>query len=928
MDKESNKIGPVWKKHPVRAFMEYHENGRCVYANNFKVKPFGGFTLGLKEKSLRIVCDSNIGPKSIKISPFLNKRHASYKSLVLRTSGSDQRNTRIKDIMMASIARELDVDYQDYRQAVLFVNGEYWGIYNIREKINKEYLKYNHGASKNEGQTTLLELGGMENPEYREMVRYIGKNFPDSSVFDSINAKMDVENYLHYLLMQIHIQNIDSRGNVRFWKSKSLDNRWRWIFFDADLSCGHSWVKTNYLQKRLSPTQTDWYNPTWSTVILRNLVSHKPLRNFFINKYCLLLGGKFHPDSIRNRIAYFAGNIRAEIPFHVNRRDRIYGETASGWELELSYLQRFFDRRYENALSHVKECFSLNQDPVSIEIKTNFPSLQTIRLAHSRFPLNKINGFFFPEIPLEIEAVENHHLYTFLQWSDGIKHKFRSINPSAGYRLSAVYQHKKYSKMHKALRVVHMGFMQSKKDSFYLVGIENASENEIRKVNLLMQKNGLAEKLILPVKSLEPGKRIYFTNKPKIAKAKFLVDKSIDTPLIPGFSLRGGEWVLSDELGEIVDSAYVVVADSLVQLKKNIEIHRDLLSGKWLPGKPPVSKSEKKRFAIQAMNWKLYVLIAGGFLLFCIAFLIFRKRIFFLFIGILFSERISAQEADRFGLDSAHTKLVNNKGNGHPSLSGLRNVRVVLKNLLYRGGNNNPLSVQNPLTDATLDSLHKLKFDQVFYLYNKNFTKYFSDGKLDSLRQKGLNYRCSPSLSKEFLRSFLEEVYMRAQKRSDSLMYIHCWNGWHQSGWLSAISLMQFCSFSNDLALAYWKQNTDFNHNGYHHVKEGILTFRPYEDLGFSEDQKKAHCPCFLRKDSSSSELPEIGKHLIEKPKVEGKKNTHQKAESKPGTYMVKKGDTLSGIAKSYNTTVEAICRKSGIKAGHLLKVGSVLKIR
>ena len=162
--------GRVWSKSSMPTYFEYHEGGKLDYGNNFKIKPFGGWTLGMKEKSLRIYADTLIGPKSIKISPFKNKPYTSYKSLVLRTSGTDQRNTRLKDISLCSIAKDMGLDYQDFRQSVLYVNGEYWGIYNIREKVNLEFLKYNHGAEKDKKVTELLELSGERSKDYRDMI--------------------------------------------------------------------------------------------------------------------------------------------------------------------------------------------------------------------------------------------------------------------------------------------------------------------------------------------------------------------------------------------------------------------------------------------------------------------------------------------------------------------------------------------------------------------------------------------------------------------------------------------------------------------------------------------------------------------------------------------------------------------------------------
>jgi len=929
--------GRVWKKNSLPVFLEYYEDGKFLLGENFRVKPFGGLTLGMKEKSLRIVTDEKNGPDKIRISPFRNKRFNSYKSLVLRTSGSDQHNTRLKDITNCSLAKDLGLDYQDFRQAVLYVNGEYWGIYNIREKINLEYLKYNHGAVKNEDSTSLLELKGLKNREYRSMVEYLCRDFPESTVIDSVNTVIDLENYINYIILQIHIQNIDSRGNVRFWKSKSLDNRWRWIFYDSDLGCSNTMVSTNYLAQRLSLEQTDWYNPTWSTVMLRKLTGNKPIRDYFINKYCLILAQELHQDTILRRIDFFAGNIRAEIPFHVKRRGSIYGETPEKWEAEVKLLKRYFTKRIPYAFKHIRDAFELSENPVEIEIKSNIPEARMLRLQHSSSLWNRVKGYFFPEVAMVIEATNLNHLYSFEKWSDGNRDKIRSIVPEENYFLSAEYLHKANSVLRGSLKMVHFGFRQSKKDSFFLLGIRNVSGKTIAKQTLTLASNGTKEKLQLEIRSLKPGEKVYYTNKPKYAKKNTAIEKAEDTPMLPGFDTRGGEWVLADASGSIIDTAFLSAPDTALGMKKMLQYYRDYSSGKWLLNEIPPEPEIKQETLIKVVSGfkhiRIIAITALVVLVLLILLLMFRKYLFVWLLFVVFALPAMAQKKDRFGLDSVHTKIIDNKGRGEPSLGALRNVRVVLKNLLYRGGNNNPLSVQNPLTDATLDSLHRQRFNKVIYLYSKNFTKFFPEEKLDSIRRTGLSYVCVPSLNSGSIQPFLQLVKKRADSRSDSLMYIHCWNGWHQSGWLSALTLMQFCGFSNQLALQYWARNTDNNFRGYHHVKEGILSFVPYPGLTFTEKQKNDHCPCIDQSYLDASYTPEVimgSRSGTKKPeKTEKKKKSETPSTgTKAQLYVVKKGDTLSSIAAKHGLSIEQICRMSGIRINQLLHIGQQLRLR
>ena len=615
-------IGPVWQKKSINTYFEYYENGNFKCGDDFKIQPFGGWTLGLKEKSLRIIADSNIGPKSIKIDPFENKHFKSFKSLVFRTSGSDQNITRIKDITMASIARDLSLDYQDYRQAILLVNGKYWGIYNIREKINKEYLKYNKGAKKSV--TTLLELSGMNNTEYTSMINYIGKDFKNNIVFESINKKIDLENYINYIIFQIHIQNIDSRGNVRFWKSENLDNRWRWIFYDSDLGCFNSSVGLNYLSKRLSPTQSDWYNPTWSTVILRNLIKHEPIRNYFINKYCILMGSHLSPKNLENRIDYFAGKIRPEIPEHLMRRNQIYGETIKGWEKNINDLKSFFELRKPTAYDHIKSCFGLIKPPILLTIKPSIKGLKTIRLANSNEEWSELTSLFFPDIPLSLEATELNYLYKFVKWKDQEgNNKFITTYPKENKVIEAIYKHRDYSPNCGKIIVSQWSFKQTYKDTAILFGIRNISNLSITKEKWRLFSNGEEKNMTISVKNLAPGDVIYFTNKPKFAKKLFKIKDIEKIKVIPGFSNSGGEWVLMDQNNLIIDSVFITIPDSSRIYKKAISLWREPDTKKWVYDNEP-DYPTKLEIYLKSYLWQIIVILSS--IIICLIIYIHRNK--------------------------------------------------------------------------------------------------------------------------------------------------------------------------------------------------------------------------------------------------------------------------------------------------------------
>lgn len=202
----------------------------------------------------------------------------------------------------------------------------------------------------------------------------------------------------------------------------------------------------------------------------------------------------------------------------------------------------------------------------------------------------------------------------------------------------------------------------------------------------------------------------------------------------------------------------------------------------------------------------------------------------------------------KYVLKSASQKLVDNRGNGFDALYGARNVRAVLNGVYYRGGANNlynkhgSRSNSNPLPDEGLDNLCKEGFGEAVYLYPTNYS-----GAPHSVncKQGHLDYQqTSILLGGTKPRKALEMIQSHIKNPSLGPIYAHCWNGWHASGFLAAVTLKQYCGFNNAQAVAYWNLNTDNNDGAsYNPVRKMIEKFERFDDLTITAEEKAALCP-------------------------------------------------------------------------------------
>ena len=205
----------------------------------------------------------------------------------------------------------------------------------------------------------------------------------------------------------------------------------------------------------------------------------------------------------------------------------------------------------------------------------------------------------------------------------------------------------------------------------------------------------------------------------------------------------------------------------------------------------------------------------------------------------------------RYSLHDPFAKLVNNTGDGYEALYGVRNFRAVLHGIYYRGGANNSFNKygkrdnMNPLPTLGLKNLCAEGFSEAIYLYDKNYqTAPKQVACVNFSREnQSLSYQQISSLVSGNEKTLLKEIYQHIKGVKVGPMYAHCWNGWHASGYLAAISLQQFCSWTPTKAHDYWLTNTDGNTVGYTAIEQKIRAFRPFSDLNISASEKALICP-------------------------------------------------------------------------------------
>lgn len=397
----------------------YEPDNTLAFNQGAGARIFGGFSKGLAMKSLAILAKSKYGPKKFKYQIFPNKDIKKYNSFVLRSSGGDFNNTHFRDALLTDLTAPIDMDIQAYRPCVLFINGEYWGVHNIREKLNEHYLEENHGVNKDS--VDLLKHRGDPQEgtkkEYNKLLTYLEKtSFETNEKIQELNTMMEIDNYIDYNQTEIFVDNGDAGGNIRYWRAQKPDARWRWILFDLDLSFGigsRVAYKENTLEQMTRLSNEKWPNPAWATFIIRKLLENDSIQDVYINRFADHLNTIFSEENVLFKIDSIQNLIKDEMPFHFQR----WGSNVEKWEERVEYLRVFARNRPHYMRTFLMEKFELS-DTVMVNILPYEKSMGSVKLNSLKIK-DEFHGWYFADCPIKLKAKPRLG-YEFVGW-EGIE---------------------------------------------------------------------------------------------------------------------------------------------------------------------------------------------------------------------------------------------------------------------------------------------------------------------------------------------------------------------------------------------------------------------------------------------------------------------------------------------------------------------------
>jgi hypothetical protein len=282
-----------WQKVEREGYTEYFEpDGRLGLSFPCGLRVSGASTLLAAQKSLTVYLRSGYGRASITYPFFKDSDVNTFKSFVIRSGGQDRTAARIRDSFFSRAVKGMNIDFAETRPCVVYINGKYWGIYDLNENQNENYLESHYGADPDEvdiirRNTTHLEGDNRDIKRVREYA--LSRDLSNDETYAKFCEWVDADAFIDYVAAQVYFANSDML-NQKYWRSWDYAVKWRPIFFDLDFGLyGNSPsrnILSSYFKVEGVPSQDGFLT---NMDIFCGLKKNKGWREKFARRYVWLI---------------------------------------------------------------------------------------------------------------------------------------------------------------------------------------------------------------------------------------------------------------------------------------------------------------------------------------------------------------------------------------------------------------------------------------------------------------------------------------------------------------------------------------------------------------------------------------------------------------------------------------------------------------
>jgi len=385
-----NQAGRKWERPPREkiekaVIFEYFEpGGRHALQQSIGIRIHGVASRRYSQKTLRLYARSDYGEPYFTYDFFNQGGNAQHRRLLLRNFGQGWGNALIQDTLVSQVVSDFNAESQSSQLVILFINGEYWGIHDLRERYDQHYLSVKHGIplKKVEISNSSSDFLEGDGETFFAAIQVLEQS---SHVTDGVVAEveslLDLDSLFDLLITHIFFANEDfAAGNIRLWRHRRPpeeienplhDGRWRWMLFDFDLigGAGRGRFDVNYnlfdsgRRGRHLPYRTERERRRDYPFLFHRLMENEAVRTRFLSRFHYRMENALSPEKTGRELRRLASLLESEIEHHIERwnpgksRSRHALSSVKQWFDMIDNLERFLKNRPDIQKEQLDELF-------------------------------------------------------------------------------------------------------------------------------------------------------------------------------------------------------------------------------------------------------------------------------------------------------------------------------------------------------------------------------------------------------------------------------------------------------------------------------------------------------------------------------------------------------------------------------------------
>lgn len=357
--------GEEWER---LANVEFYDVNNLGFNQQTGVRIHGDYTRRLAQKGMTLYARRTYGDKYFRYPVFEDLPIGTFKRLVLKPFLAAWQDAGIQECLSERMARSLKVDALASRPIVLFINGEYWGIYFIQEKPDEHYIEDHYDIDSDDCNVVEDWAGHSDEdmiPSFINLMTWLQEHHLDDSLnYAYVSRRVDIGNFIDYQILEMFIANTDwPANNMRCWQAGN--SPWRWMFFDGDACFRFS----NYesFQVATDSISEGWPTNAEATLLFRRLLENDGFRERFLLRFGELMNNELS----YNRAYAILEELRNIISGQIKNQSERFGQPRSyeHWTACIGRIDKFLRQREPVFRKEVESYFELSPTPQVLDMR-------------------------------------------------------------------------------------------------------------------------------------------------------------------------------------------------------------------------------------------------------------------------------------------------------------------------------------------------------------------------------------------------------------------------------------------------------------------------------------------------------------------------------------------------------------------------------